>query len=223
MTLRTIDVDQHLFESRHTWVDHIDPARRADALRIDDDEAGWPCSHGAIASSLPLRCRSRAVQRHRRRPPAPVCGGAGPAPSRNSCRDLWRRPAPAGRVGRVGLDAAVLFPNYGLLWEQMLAEDRGAQRANARAYNRFMADVCADGGGRLFGVATCCCTTGVGRRGDTAASAGPACAGHVAPAPVDGKPLSHPDFDPVWSAFCTEGWPRCSTCRGSRARCTRLA
>jgi predicted TIM-barrel fold metal-dependent hydrolase len=27
----------------------------------------------------------------------------------------------------------------------------------------------------------------------------------IAPAPVDGKPLSHPDFDPVWAAFSSEG------------------
>ena len=52
-----------------------------------------------------------------------------------------------------GLDAAVMFPNYGLLWEQRLASDREAQRANARAYNRFVADVCHDGKDRLFGVA----------------------------------------------------------------------
>ena len=26
MTLQTIDVDQHLFESRTTWSEHIDPA-----------------------------------------------------------------------------------------------------------------------------------------------------------------------------------------------------
>jgi len=30
VTLQTIDVDQHLFESRTTWSDYIDPARRAD-------------------------------------------------------------------------------------------------------------------------------------------------------------------------------------------------
>jgi predicted TIM-barrel fold metal-dependent hydrolase len=27
----------------------------------------------------------------------------------------------------------------------------------------------------------------------------------VAPAPVEGKPLSHPDLDPVWAAFCDHG------------------
>ena len=42
VTLQTIDVDQHLFESRTTWSEYIDPAQRADALSIADDDAGWP-------------------------------------------------------------------------------------------------------------------------------------------------------------------------------------
>src|SRR3954453_12181998 len=41
MTL-VIDSDQHLYETRNTWLDHIDPARRDDALRIVDDELGYP-------------------------------------------------------------------------------------------------------------------------------------------------------------------------------------
>ncbi|MCZ6783006.1 MAG: hypothetical protein O7G30_06815 [Proteobacteria bacterium] len=35
-----IDSDQHLFEPRDLWVRYIDPARRADALAIVDDELG---------------------------------------------------------------------------------------------------------------------------------------------------------------------------------------
>ena len=64
---------------------------------------------------------------------------------------LPRRASP--RSTKFGLDAAVVFPNYGLLWEQRLASDRDAQRANARAYNRFVTGVCADGQDRLFPVA----------------------------------------------------------------------
>ncbi len=105
-----------------------------------------------------------------------------------------------------GLDAAVMFPNYGLLWEQRLASDRVAQRANARAYNRFMADVCAEGKGRLHGVAHVMLhdpawaveeIERVRTQGVRLAM--------IAPAPVDGKPLSHADFDPVWAAFSRAG------------------
>ena len=37
-----VDSDQHLYESRAMWRDHIDPGRWEDALRIDDDELGYP-------------------------------------------------------------------------------------------------------------------------------------------------------------------------------------
>jgi len=36
------DSDQHLFESRTLWADHIDPPHRGDALAIVDDELGYP-------------------------------------------------------------------------------------------------------------------------------------------------------------------------------------
>ena len=36
-----IDCDQHLYETRTLWSDHIDPAFRDDALRIEDDELGY--------------------------------------------------------------------------------------------------------------------------------------------------------------------------------------
>ena len=36
-----IDSDQHLFESRTMWQDHIDPAHRDDALAIAEDELGY--------------------------------------------------------------------------------------------------------------------------------------------------------------------------------------
>ena len=33
-----IDCDQHLYESRTTWLDHCDPSMREEALSIEDDE-----------------------------------------------------------------------------------------------------------------------------------------------------------------------------------------
>ncbi len=44
-----LDSDQHLYEPRTMWLDHIDPDRRDDALRIVDDELGyaWVAWRGA--------------------------------------------------------------------------------------------------------------------------------------------------------------------------------
>ena len=37
-----IDSDQHLYESRTMWEEHIDPSLRHEALAIVDDELGYP-------------------------------------------------------------------------------------------------------------------------------------------------------------------------------------
>src|SRR5689334_18537490 len=40
--MAVVDSDQHLYESRTLWSEHIDPGARADALAIVDDELGYP-------------------------------------------------------------------------------------------------------------------------------------------------------------------------------------
>ncbi len=208
MTLQTIDVDQHLFESRTTWSEHIEPAHRADALSISDDEAGWPWLSWRGTRLTPLEVpipeRSSLIGQDRLRR---LRGERAPATFEESVPDSYRLAGPRlASLDEFGLDAAVLFPNYGLLWEQRLASDRSAQRANARAYNRFMADVCNEGDGRLFGVAHVLLhdpawaveeIERVRAQGVRLAM--------VAPAPVNGKPLSHGDFDQVWAAFSDQG------------------
>jgi predicted TIM-barrel fold metal-dependent hydrolase len=206
--MRTIDVDQHLFESRGTWADYIDPAHRSEALSIEDDAAGWPWLTwqgrplGPIEIPKPEQGAALGDDRLRRLRGEPPLGSFDelvPAAYRTAADRL-------DRLNAFGFDAAVLFPNYGLLWEKMLVEDRAAQRANARAYNRFMADTCQGGQGRLFGVAHLLLhdpawaveeIRRVAAQGVRLAM--------IAPAPVDGKPLSHADFDPVWRAFSEEG------------------
>jgi predicted TIM-barrel fold metal-dependent hydrolase len=206
--LQTIDVDQHLFESRTTWSEYIDPARRSDALSISDDDAGWPWltwrGNRMAPLEVPIPERSNLIGEDRMRR---LRGERAPASFEELMPDSYRLAgARLASLNEFGLDAAVLFPNYGLLWERRLASDRDAQRANARAYNRFVADVCGEGDGRLFGVAHVLLhdpawaveeIRRVRAQGVRLAM--------IAPAPVDDKPLSHPDFDPVWAAFSDEG------------------
>ena len=208
MTPQTIDVDQHLFESRTTWSEYIDPAQRSDALSIVDDDAGWPWlawrGDRLTPLEVPIPERSTLIGEDRLRR---LRGERATASFEELVPDSYRLAgARLASLNAFGLDAAVMFPNYGLLWEQRLAADRDAQRANARAYNRFVADVCGEGEGRLFGVAHVLLhdpawaveeIRRVRAQGVRLAM--------IAPAPVDGKPLSHGDFDPVWAAFSDEG------------------
>jgi len=208
MALQTIDVDQHLFESRTTWSDHIDPAERSDALSISDDEAGWPWltwrGRQLTPLEVPIPERSALIGEDRLRR---LRGERAPASFDELVPDSYRLAgARLALLDEFGIDAAVMFPNYGLLWEQRLASDRVAQRANARAYNRFMADLCGEGAGRLFGVAHVLLHDPAWAVKEIArVRAQGVRLAMIAPAPVNGKPLSHPDFDPVWAAFSTEG------------------
>ena len=208
MALSIIDVDQHLFESRTTWSEYIDPAHREDALAISDDDAGWPWltwrGERLTPLDVPIPERSSLIGADRLRR---LGGERAPASFDDLVPDSYRLAGPRlALLDGFGLDAAVLFPNYGLLWEQRLAADRAAQRANARAYNRFVAGACGDGEGRLFGVAHILLHDPAWAAEEIARvrSEGVRLA-MIAPAPVDNKPLSHPDFDPVWAAFSDHG------------------
>jgi predicted TIM-barrel fold metal-dependent hydrolase len=202
-----LDVDQHLFESRRAWRDHIDPAFRDDALTIEDDARGWPwltwrgkrlCS---VDPQVPMQPHLVGEDRVRR-------DAGEPAPARYEDRIPSSYGSAAARVRQLdefGVDASVLFPNFGLIWEDMLGVDVPALCANLRAYNRWMSDELSDHD-RLFGVAHVSLRdrdwavdeiARIGRDGVRLAM--------IAPAPVDGRPLSDPWLDPVWRAFCDAG------------------
>jgi predicted TIM-barrel fold metal-dependent hydrolase len=203
-----IDVDQHLFESRRTWVDLIEPDFRDDALRIEDDPQGWPWLtwRGTQLSPVDVQFPGRAGEigedRLRRQR-----GETAPA----SYEELL--PAEYGdaaarleALDRFGLDASVVFPNFGLIWERRLADAPAARRANMTAYNRWMAGALADGGGRLYGVAHLVLDDVAWACAELARLAADGVRlAMIAPAPVNGKPLADPSLDPVWAAFCDTG------------------
>jgi predicted TIM-barrel fold metal-dependent hydrolase len=206
--MTTIDIDQHLFETRTAWVDYIDPAFRDDALRIEDDAAGWPWltfrGERLYPVELQVPEQPHLVGENRR-----LMEAGAPAPGRYEDllpEEYSSSSARLQALDRFGLDASVLFPNFGLIWERDLAVDPGARRANMTAYNRFMTDVVSEGQGRLFGVAhlvlddvawACQAIERLAADGVRLAM--------IAPAPVNGHALSHPSLDPVWAAFCANG------------------
>ncbi len=203
-----IDCDQHLYESRRLWADHVEPASRADALRIEDDELGYPWltwrdRHLELADvHVPGDTASCGRHRQRRRqglPPEYRYDEALPD-------DYWDPAARARRLDDLGVDEAVLFPNFGLLWERRLSESLPALTANMSAWNRWCVTVVEEGGGRLSPVAHLTLRDPAWLEAEVRrlAAAGVRLA-MIAPALVDGKPLSHPDHDRVWSAFVDSG------------------
>jgi len=204
MAPRVIDVDQHLHEPRAMWREYIDPSVRDRALSIEDDELGyaWLTWRGErlYPAEIQMPGKASLIGKERLRMEARE-------PAEASYDDLLpvAYTDPKARVAALdgfGLDAAVLFPNFGLLWEESLSADLPALCGNMRAFNRWMADVVSEGEGRLYGVAHVTLRDPDWLREELRAlrEAGIKLA-MTAPAPVDGKALSHPDLDPIWRAF----------------------
>ena len=97
------------------------------------------------------------------------------------------------KLAALGVDEAICFPNYGLVWERTLSSDLPALTANMAAWNRWCETVVQDGRGRLHPVAHLTLRDPVWLEAQLArlAAAGVRAA-MIAPALVDGKPLSHP-------------------------------
>jgi len=204
-----IDSDQHLFEARSLWRDHVEPAQRDDALRIEDDALGhawlrWrDVTLGAADVQVPGE--TDAIGERRRaeregRPPAARYDDALP-------RSYWEPAARLDALDGMGVDEAVLFPNYGLLWERRLGRlSTPSMLANMAAWNRWCATVVSDGRGRLHPVAHLSLRDPRWLEQQlTALDRADVRLAMIAPALVDGRPLSHPGHDRIWSSFVTHG------------------
>jgi hypothetical protein len=204
-----IDSDQHLYEYRGLWAEHIDPEFRDDAIHLVDDELGHVSVAfrdrrlGAADVQLPGETDAVGERRQRERdrvPPAARYDDALPA-------DYWDPAARIATLDQMGIDEAMVFPNFGLLWERVVGSASvPAMLANMRAWNRWCEHVVIAGRGRVHPVAHLALNdldwleaelVRLERDGIRAAM--------IAPALVDGRRLSHPDLDRAWSAFERHG------------------
>ena len=208
MSASIIDSDEHLYEPRSLWVDHVDPRHRADALTLEDDELGytWLAWRGQRLELADVHQPGDvdACGRHRQR------RRNGQSASYRYDEALpdayWDPLARVSWLDGAGLDEAVCFPNFGLLWERRLSGSLPALTANMAAWNRWCASVVADGRGRLHPVAHVTLRDPSWLEGQLRElSVSGVHLAMVAPAPVEGRPLSHPDHDRLWSAFVHHG------------------
>jgi predicted TIM-barrel fold metal-dependent hydrolase len=205
---RVIDSDQHLFEPRDVWRRYADPGARDDALAIVDDAAGnawlsWRGRRIGLADvQVPGDTEAIGARRERvRRGEPPLVRYDEALP-----RDYWDPVARLARMESLGVDEAVLFPNYGLAWERTLDASLPALCSNLTAWNRFAVDVARQGRGRLHPAAHLTLRDLDWLERELAALAkGGVRLAMIAPALVDGRPLSHPALERAWSAFVEHG------------------
>jgi Amidohydrolase len=203
-----IDSDQHLFEYRGLWEEQIDPAHRADAIRFVDDSLGhvrvvWRDRVLSVAD-VQMPGETDAIGERRRRERS----GAPPFARYDEIlpRDYWEPAARRDRLASLGVDEAICFPNYGLVWERTLQGDLPALTANMAAWNRWCETVSREGQGRLHPVAHLTLRDLAWLEAQLVRlSAAGVRTAMIAPALVDGRPLSHPAHERVWAAFAHHG------------------
>ncbi len=203
-----IDSDQHLFEYRGLWEEQIEPAHRGDAIRFVDDSLGhvrvvWRDRVLSVAD-VQMPGETDAIGERRRRERS----GAPPLALYDEIlpRDYWEPAARRDRLATLGVDEAICFPNYGLVWERSLQGDLPALTANMAAWNRWCETVAREGQGRLHPVAHLTLRDLAWLEAQLArlSTAGVRTA-MIAPALVDGRPLSHPALERAWAAFAHHG------------------
>lgn len=146
----TIDADGHVLEPPDLWENYLETRFRDRALRIKVDDEGY--EYLEIDGRPSARSNKGSLG---------LLGAMGeddmrPAPERRYADNF---PFGACDVAQrlelldaENLDAALLYPTLGLLWECEL-EDPELSLAYIRAYNRWIADFCRDSNGRLVPIA----------------------------------------------------------------------
>jgi len=196
-----IDADGHVLEPPDLWERYLEPAHRDRALRIRVDADGLEYLEiGGKASALSNRGFPGTLGRMGERPGREMRA----SPERTYLRGAaFGSMDPRERLELLdaeNLEAAVLYPTLGILWEAEL-DDAALSQAYCRAYNRWIADFCRDSDGRLVPIAHL-------SLGDPAAAAveleravADGCRGaFVAPFTWTRVPHGHPDHDRVFAA-----------------------
>jgi predicted TIM-barrel fold metal-dependent hydrolase len=203
-----IDADGHVLEPPDLWERYLEPEYRDRALRIvRDAENLEELEIGGRRSTVSIKGM-------------PSLLGVMGAPdlmtiALDSERTYVTEAAfgsmdPHERVALLdaeGLDAVVLYPTLGLLWEAEI-EDPALSQAYTRAYNRWICEFCADSGGRLIPTAHLSLTDpDAAAKELTRAVAEGARGCFVLPFTHARRPLGHPDHDPVFAAAQDLGVP----------------
>src|SRR2546423_1030722 len=195
-----VDADGHILEPPNLWEKYLEPKHRGRALRFVRDENGLE----------ELEIGGERSHMSRRGFPSTL-GAMGDPDLRAMQLDPERTylgEAPFGSMDpnerlkvldAEHIDAAILYTTIGLLWEAEL-EDPELSQAYTKAYNRWICEFCW-GSDRLVATAHLSLSdpTAAAKELERAVNDG-ARGAYVAPFTHDGRPLGHPDNDPVFAA-----------------------
>src|SRR5712692_7590439 len=148
-----VDADGHILEDTKLWENYCEAKYKATALRIKDDGdglqyfeiAGKPSKVNRKGSFGGLAAMGEVTREKGSFDPRRKYGENAPF----GAMDAKER---VQRLDKENLRAAIIYPSIDLSWETE-CEDADYAQAMTRAYNRWVADWCADSSGRLVPVA----------------------------------------------------------------------
>lgn len=201
----TIDADGHLLEPSWLWERYLDPEFRDRPMGIGVDDEGLEF---LIIDGRPSTRTVKGV--------ISLMGAMGEDDPRPSPERRYMESIPFGAgdaaqrvqlLDQEHLDAALLYGTVELLWECEVT-DPELSAAYCRAYNRWIADFCRDGDGRLFPVAHLSLTDPQAAADELRRAVDDGCVGGwVAPFTHSRKAHGHPDHDVLWATASELGVP----------------
>jgi predicted TIM-barrel fold metal-dependent hydrolase len=196
-----VDSDGHILEPTDLWEKYLEPKYRDRAIRLREDERGLEYIEIDRKKSVMLRGGTLAA-----------LGGAYQDP-----RELitpgkvkyWegakRTPGaidPDARVREMdaeGIDAAILYPTIGIIWEGEVA-DAELSAAYCRAYNNYLIDFCSKHSDRLIPIAHVNLLDVDMAVAEVKRVTGKAKGIFTTPVPRNGRSVGDRYYDPFWAA-----------------------
>ena len=200
-----VDMDSHVMEPPDLWNNYLEPRYRDRSIYITKDDEGIESL--IVDNKVLLKGRLAALGGVEHQadklfidPKIPYLDGCPAASYDTQARvqllDEWQ------------VDAGVVFPTIGILWDK--PDDPELAMAYARAYNNWLWDFASPALSRIIPIAhiplydvelaleelSRCIKLGFKGM-------------FLAPEPVNGKRPSHPDFDPLWQALVAADLPIC--------------
>lgn len=200
-----VDMDSHVLEPADLWENYLEAKYRPRAIHVRTRADGVEQLIVDDQVLLEGRLASLGGVEHR----ADELFARFDIPYREGCpRASYDTDARIELLDSWGVDAGVVFPTIGILWDK--EDDPELAMAYARAYNNWQWDFAAPALDRIIPIAQIPLYDV-----DLALAELERCLAlgfkgmFLAPEPIGGKRPSHPDFDPLWAALVEADLPIC--------------
>jgi predicted TIM-barrel fold metal-dependent hydrolase len=200
-----VDCDSHVMEPPDLWERYLEPEFRDRAIRVVKDPGDG--MEVLLIDNQPLLKGTLAA-----------LGGAnldrqllftpGAMTYLDGCPPASYRPEQRVKMlDEWGVDAGVLFPTVGILWD---VADNALATAYARAYNNWVNDFASFDRRRMIPIAHLALQDPSAALAELRRCIKLGFKGvFLPPEPIDGKRFSHRDFDPIWQECEAAGLPVC--------------